>query len=423
MSNSESNDNTKEPLTEIRLSEHDEYGPISGHRLSQEDKRFITEELGDGSTPLQITHDCEGRATIHSSQFVGILALPGGLNIEIRPKAAGTNFLWLLQYSYGVDPTTIDHETRIKQGYTFLDALAALFETELAELLHHGIHREYQRTQSSEAHLRGRLSVQHQLQRQGPFPLSFEIEYDELTEDTVINRGILRATDILSQLTADRRISEDLQRHYQLLQKRVTPTYVDASELEAVELTRLNDHYADLLNLTKLVLRGLFVEEIRLGSRSSFGLLVNMNHVFERVVERAVRECAATRDGWTATGQGHLNGLIVGDHAVDMRPDFLVRGEEGEVVLVGDAKWKTGSRGAGDIYQMAAYQLAHDVPGIIVYPQQGGNLTGRSMIRDSFALWSIELPTAENMRSFEEFAHGLERTLENTVERLLMENG
>ena len=419
MTDSKSHDIAKESPTEIQLSEHDEYGPISGDLLSHEDERFITEELGDGSTPLQITHDRSGRATIHSSQFVGVLALPSGLSVEIRPKAAGTNFLWLLQYSHGVDPTTVDHETRIKQGYTFLDALAALFETELAELLHHGIHRDYRRTQSTEAHLRGRLSVQRQLQKQGPFPLSFEIEYDELTEDTVINRGILRATDILSQLTSDRRISEDLQRHYQLLQKRVTPTYVDASELETVELSRLNDHYADLLNLTKLVLRGLFVEEIRLGSRSSFGLLVNMNHVFERAVERAARECAAERDGWTATGQGHLDGLIVGDHAVDMRPDFLLQNEADEVILVGDAKWKTGSRSAGDIYQMAAYQLAHDVPGIIVYPQQGGNQAGRSVVRDEFTLRSVELPTARDVDSFERFVNKLEEALESVAKQLL----
>jgi 5-methylcytosine-specific restriction enzyme subunit McrC len=397
------------------VSEHDEYGPISGDHLSEEDERFISEELGDDSTPLQITHDREGRATIHSSQFVGVLALPSGLSIEIRPKAAGTNFLWLLQYSHGVDPTTVDRETRIKQGYTFLDALAALFETELAELLHHGIHREYRRTQSTEAHLRGQLSVQHQLQKQGPFPLSFEIEYDELTEDTVINRGILRATDILSQLTSDRRISEDLQRHYQFLQKRVTPTYVDASELEAVELTRLNDHYADLLNLTKLVLRGLFVEEIRLGSRSSFGLLVNMNHVFERAVERAARECAAARDGWTATGQGHLDGLIVGDHAVDMRPDFLLRDELGEVVLVGDAKWKTGSRSAGDIYQMAAYQLANDVPGVVVYPEQEGSRAGQSIIKDKLPLRSVELATAQRAASYESFTIRIETQLKQVI--------
>jgi len=415
MSEAEPVESGEQAIEEIRLSEHDEFGPIPEGQLTEADERFIESEVGDGASPLQITYDREGQATIHSSQFVGVIALPSGLSIEIRPKAAGTNFLWLLQYSHGVDPTTVEQQTGIEQGYNFLDALAGLFEAELSEVLHQGLHRQYQRTEAVEEHLRGRLGIQRQLQRQGPFPLAFEVEYDELTEDTVINRGILRATDILAQLTADEQISEDLQRHYQLLQKRVTPAYVDAAELEGVELNRLNDYYADLLNLTKLVLRGIFVEEIRLGSRSSFGLLMNMNHVFERAVERAAREVAAQRDGWTATGQGHLDGLIVGDHAVNMRPDFLLRDEEDEVVLVGDTKWKTGSRSAGDIYQMAAYQLAHDVPGVIVYPEQGGDRIGQSVVRGEFALESIELPTATSSDSFAEFTAGLEAELEQNI--------
>jgi 5-methylcytosine-specific restriction enzyme subunit McrC len=420
MSDPEPADPTEQAIDEIQLSEHDEFGPLPEDHLTEADERFIESEMGDGTSPLRITYNREGRATIHSSQFVGVVALPSGLSIEIRPKAAGTNFLWLLQYSHGVDPTTVEQQTTIQQGYNFLDALAGLFEAELSEVLHQGLHRQYRRTEAVEDHLRGRLDVQRQLQRQGPFPLAFEVEYDELTEDTVINRGILRATDILAQLTDDERISEDLQRHYQLLQKRVTPAYVDAAELEGVQLNRLNDYYADLLNLTKLVLRGLFVEEIRLGSRSSFGLLVNMNHVFERAVERAAREVAAKHDGWTATGQGHLDGLIVGDHAVNMRPDFLLRDEADEVVLVGDAKWKTGSRSAGDIYQMAAYQLAHDVPGVIVYPEQGGDRVGQSVIRGEFVLESIELPTAASADSFEGFATGLETKIEektNSISR------
>lgn len=419
MNEAEPVETPKDPVEEIRLSEHDEFGPLPEGQLTEADERFIESEVRDGASPLRITYDREGRATIHSSQFVGVLALPSGLSIEIRPKAAGTNFLWLLQYSHGVDPTTVEQQTAIEQGYNFLDALAALFEAELSEVLHQGLHRQYQRTEAVEDHLRGRLDVQRQLQRQGPFPLAFEVEYDELTEDTVINRGILRATDILAQLTVDERISEDLQRHYQLLQKRVTPAYVDAAELEGVELNRLNDYYADLLNLTKLVLRGLFVEEIRLGSRSSFGLLVNMNHVFERAVERAAREVAARRDGWAATGQGHLDGLIIGDHAVDMRPDFLLRDEEDEVALVGDAKWKTGSRSAGDIYQMAAYQLAHDVPGVIVYPEQSGDRAGRSVIREEFTLQSIELPTTRPTSSFKFFVEEIENEFERVIAHLI----
>jgi hypothetical protein len=56
-----------------------------------------------------------------------------------------------------------------------------------------------------------------------------------------------------------------------------------------------------------------------------------------------------------------------------MYPDVVIKRDD-EVKLVADAKWKTGTISQSDIYQMTSYMLAHDVPGILLFPQQGGEL-------------------------------------------------
>ncbi|PYZ03045.1 hypothetical protein C8039_12620 [Halogeometricum sp. wsp3] len=116
-------------------------------------------------------------SNISARQFVGVVALPDGPTIQISPKAAGNNLLYLLRYAQNVSPTTIEQQTGLGQGDSFVDALAALFNQELQEILRRGLHSEYQTVSSEEKQLRGRLDVQRQLQRQGPVPTKFECTY------------------------------------------------------------------------------------------------------------------------------------------------------------------------------------------------------------------------------------------------------
>ena len=392
---------------DITLREYEETEPLD---LSDSALQMLQTEVNSDGERLSVSFDRDGNAILQATQHVGIVSLPDGPTIQIRPKAGQTNLLHLLRYAHGVESVTIERETSISAGRTFIEALAALYEAELENVIRQGLHRDYRRVQDTEKHLRGRLNVQKQIQKQGVAPTQFECSYEELTYDTLPNRSVLFATSVLTRFVRDRTLKQSLLKHRHLLRQRVTLTPIRPTALERVELTRLNEYYADLLRLTKLVLRSIYVREFMTGKQSSFALLIDMNQIFERAVERAVSEAVEEREGWRVASQVTTRNLVTdGKHTISIRPDILVRDSDGQILLVGDAKWKLGRPPNSDFYQMASYQFAHDVPGILIYPEQRGDVETQYSVVDEYPLGLAEFPvpaTAEGFSEYIDRVHG-----------------
>ncbi|AAV47209.1 unknown [Haloarcula marismortui ATCC 43049] len=146
-----------------------------------------------------------------------------------------------------------------------------------------------------------------------------------------------------------------------------------------------------------------------------------MNTVYERVIERAVKSVAESHDRWEATGQAHTTNLISGTPTVNMYPDFAVSNVEtetddgDETVVVGDAKWKTGSVSNDDIYQLTSYVLARKAPGIVFYPAQDGAAEREYQIKNEWELKIVELPTEDYSASFESFVDTIETAVEDAI--------
>ncbi|MWV38873.1 hypothetical protein [Natrialba sp. INN-245] len=400
---------TEPPEDPITLAEHDETEPFS---LSEPDQNFL-ESLSEKSRPLSVTYTADGTASISSSSYVGVMTLPSGTTVEVTPKETVSNLLYLLQYAFDVPASTIEQTTGLKPSETFIDAFGALFHAELNEVLRQGIRRDYKRVQTLEQEVRGRLDVQRQIQRPTTVPTDFAVEYDAFTSDTVLNRAIHRATQIVTSLVEDEHLSSKLSHQEKKLQQFVSPTHVSLEELNTIEITRLNAYYEDLLELTRLVLSRLFFEDLSYGDRQSFGLFINMNSIFEKAAERAFREAARDISSeWRVEGQANIRNIISGPHAVTMKPDFVVSDSSGSVFFVGDAKWKTGSLQSGDVHQITSYILSEKASGILVYPQQGGRKEP-SRVHDGMNDWSlqsVELPTATDAKSYYEYRDRLIET-------------
>lgn len=386
-------DDTDKPP--IDLAEHDQSDTLD---LSSEDQSFLEELAGDEGL-LNVTYTREGKSRVSTSSYIGVAALPSGRRLNVTPKQTVSRLLTLLQYALDVSSTTVDKETSFSGAKTFIDAFGALFTAKLRQLLTHGIRRDYTRVESIETAVRGRLDVQRQLQRPTPVPTDFAVEYDTLTANTTANQAILAATQVLTRLVEGDTLAAALSRQATQLRQAVEPAYVTPTEIEAIETTRLNAYYADLLELSRLVIQRRFFENLTAGAVASFGLFINMNMVYEAVVERAVRVGAAQiNPDWTVKGQGSLGELIDGPHAVGMQPDAVVLDEEGCVIAVADAKWKTGGDSSGDVYQLTSYMLAEDVPGLLVYPQQDAT-ERESVVQRDHVLRSVYLPTAADVSS------------------------
>jgi len=405
---------------DIVLSEYEESKPIT---LSESADRILRHEINGGPEKdgdrIEVRYQRDGQAILKAKQYVGVIGLPNGPTIEIQPKATGTNLLHLLRYSQGVEPLTAEQKTKLRAGDTFIDALAAMFDAELSGVLDKGLSKGYRERQSTEQHLRGRLDLQRQIQRQGLKPTAFESTYSELTQDTIVNRAILYATSILIGLTQDRELTQSLQRHQQVIRRQIELRPVSPEELEHVQLNRLNNYYTDILRLTRLVLQNINIAELERGSRPSFGLLVNMNSVFESVVTRAATSAIQSFNGWRVVSQDRSQNLVEGgNHSVTLKPDLTIYDGNSSVQLVADAKWKTGSPTNADFYQIASYQLAHDVPGILIYPQQEGAVQSRCVVANSQELTLMELPTSDSVDSYQEFSAVIEERMAQEIESL-----
>lgn len=159
--------------------------------------------------------------------------------------------------------------------------MGASFATELKRILARAPHHEYSHTESIERQLRGQLNLQRQFQRQGPSPTTFEVSYDELTSDTVANRGIYHAALRLTYLVEDERLSGQLQRQHRQLRTWVSTDPVKPVQIARVETSRLNEHYETILRLTENALRNSYLDSFVPTQQTSFGLLVNMKTISE----------------------------------------------------------------------------------------------------------------------------------------------
>ena len=187
------------------------------------------------------------------------------------------------------------------------------------------------------------------------------------------------------------------------------PETVSLRAVDQIGLSRLTDHYAALLSLTRTVLSASFFDDLRPGDHRGRALFVDANDVFERVLERAVHAAVAGRP-YIVVPQATISALVQGPHGADtVRPDVVVArtaDDENETtgradspppperaVAVLDAKWKPQGASGRNATQMAGYCLALDAPGVLVFPDTDELAESPSTVDGEHELHSLGLPT------------------------------
>jgi 5-methylcytosine-specific restriction enzyme subunit McrC len=391
---------------DIILREYESTNPLD---LSPEALQALRTDINESQQRLGIEYLPSGRVRLQAKQYVGIISVPNGPTIEIRPKVHDTNLLYLLRYAHRVDAKMYSEATPVAGGDNFLEALAALFEAEFQHVFQQGITPGYRTVEGSEKYLRGRLDTQRQLQKSTGPATKFECTYQEHTRDILLNRAILYAAQLLGTYVSDSALARRLSRHRRRLREYVTPTTVRPAELQTIELTHLTDYYRDIFRLVELVISNTFVEDFRAGQGASFSLLVNMNTIFEKVVERGVKDTVKRTPEYRALFQQETGNLIqAGKLASTLVPDFTLQNRSQQIVLVGDAKWKRGQPTNADLYQLAAYQHTHSVPGVTIYPDQKQSLSGTYQLSSNLPLILTELPLGRDAETYESFSREIE---------------
>lgn len=309
-----------------------------------------------------------GQWTITAKEHVGTLNL-AGQRILIRPKIDLANLFTLLDLGIPSDAWR-DAEFAYRSRPDLLQAFVSLFARSLEQLTARDLHRSYQRREERLLALRGRIDFPAQIKRPS-LPAPIACAFDEYTLDIPENRYLLGVADWLLRFGAVPPTTRTMLLHASSRFEDVTPQLPRRSDLQALHLTRLNDHYRPILDLAGLVVENLTISD-EVGEHAASSFLLNMNKVFEGFVTRRLRDALRGRLQVLDQTSRHL-GV---ERKVPIRPDLEFRRGD-KTVFVGDVKYKltaSGQARSHDYFQLLAYCTALGLrQGMLIYAQVDGD--------------------------------------------------
>ena len=303
------------------------------------------------------------------SSIVGALEL-GELSIRIRPKLSIRRVLYLAAQAMHIVDFR-DEPFGFDESATPQNILAPAFIAAAQRAFSRGLLHGYRSVEDTLTTVRGRIDFAEQVRRRYDIPLPVEVRYDDFTEDVLINRLIRAAARRLTGLRIEEALAPGLGRIDATLAN-VSLIQVPHHQVPTVEFDRLNEHYRDVVELSRLILRHTALDAAR-GELRASGFLMDMNVVFQEYVTRALRQELDLSSRTFRSDAGRAAAYLDVNHQIALRPDFTWW-QGSRCVFAGDAKYKITEDGKGanaDLYQALAYATALDLPGALLVYAEG----------------------------------------------------
>jgi 5-methylcytosine-specific restriction enzyme subunit McrC len=338
------------------IPEHGRSGPV---RLDRETRAALVAAAGERLI-IHATADPDV-VTIGATSWVGALAVPG-LVVRVMPRVSVANFFAML--SAGVAPEQFEHEQVTWSDTDDLVDGVAYFAIRLIDAATmRGLVHGYVGREESMRTIRGRLLVE-QFARRPWSAAEPQCRFDDFTSDITENQ-LFRCT--LQAMLSWPQIAPEVRREALRVLGRFDGVCDTPATKHAVPvpITRLNEHYADAMRLSRLVLQAMSLSH-EAGDQQANSLMVDMDDLFRRwILQELAQRLApdlrvdADEDVWLDEGR-----------ALTMAPDLIVR-RGTRVVLVGDASYSTGADGyiaSRDYLNLVAYTSAMGLPtGLLVH--------------------------------------------------------
>ncbi|MEM1907631.1 MAG: hypothetical protein QW562_07340 [Thermosphaera sp.] len=297
---------------------------------------------------------------------VGIISPSPALTVFVRPRWPCASVLKLAAYAYGVDTAlAVPLPARLAWGGA-LDWLALLLVLEVERLLAHGIRYGYHETFEEVQQVRGRIAF-HRLNPRHEAQAVLPCLFTDFSPSTLENRIIRGCLEIVDRFPLSPELHAKVQSALSAF-RTVQPVYPSPQLFERVHLHRLNAHYEGVLRICRMIAEGIGVE-LSPGSVPSPSLFIKMSDLFERGVERALREAVLEHHAQprytkflVCRGNGEAKGL-------EFVPDNVLGPKEAPQLVV-DAKYKDPSTWHSvDLYQALIYAASLRARTVLVYPQ------------------------------------------------------
>lgn len=338
---------------------------------------------------------------IQARNFVGVISLPSGLQIEILPKIDIPDdpdgkrlrkvFLKMLSSVLDLDYKTfktadLDKASQLPLFEIFIQD----FCRKVRNVLSLGVKHDYAIQEDNLPTFKGRLCVLENIRRNVTHKERFFVAYDDFGLNAVENRIIKTALKCLRRRAKSSRSQIDILHLLDFFENVPVSSDVNA-DIQAILRKRIDAHYRSALNWSILFLRGYALSTFSgVEGSGATALLFPMEKLFERYVARELRVVARQIGGHvsvkTQEKSNHLfesltmhTGENIGP-SFQLKPDVVMRSRLNEIVIA-DTKWKNLQFRSqnigisqGDAYQMSAYHRKYRREGnlkeiLLVYPR------------------------------------------------------
>ncbi len=383
-------------MRRINLEEHQESGTLTLSRAELQSLKdldiSITPAVGEG-----------GGYVLKPGSIVGAVEIDG-LSVLIRPKIGIPQLLHLACYAIGKVRFRRE-DFYFSEEHALPDVLAMALAHQARRAFARGLLHGYRVEEEALHTVRGRIRFDEQIRRRFGIPLPVEVRYDDFTDDILMNQLVKTAAYRL----VDMRLRSSKARigmgWIAGMLDGVSLREFPPNDVPNVPFDRLNKHYTNVVELSRLILRHSAFQSSRGAVRAS-GFLVDMNVLFQEFVTVALREALGLSE--RTFGEHWISPLDEGNR-LHLRPDLVWR-DGSSCVFVGDAKYKNITDKTvpeSDIYQMLAYVTALNLQGgMLIYAGEAENRVYRVRHTDK----AIEVTSLDISGTLDEIltnVHGL----------------
>ena len=305
--------------------------------------------------------------------YVGVIQV-GGLTIEILPKAdkkadADKN-LWqsvllnMLKVCKRIRVESVSETQLKKRHHSILDVYFEIYLTEIERLVNKGLIKRYQKNQSNQNALKGKLLFAKNIQQNLVHRERFYCEHQVYDRNHLLHQILYKGLQILKTFVND------------ALKDRLNRLLFEFQEIENIEISekhfrkivfdRKNSDYQKAFDIAKIIILN-YSPSLNYGSENLLTLLFDMNALWEEYIFRILQKHKKDEEKVSRQDSKKFwkNKCI--------RPDIILQIEQKTFVI--DTKWKiieTNNPSDEDLKQMFVYNLHWNAEkALLLYPKTG----------------------------------------------------
>ena len=326
-------------------------------------------------------------STISFNNYVGIIQLPSGFQIEILPKVnldgeddrlmrTKRVFLDMLCCLKEFDGKSFNMASLNADRMNLYEIFINMYVKEARNLVKHGIKSAYILNEDNLRFFKGKLKISDHIKTNIAHKERFYMQYDEYQVNRAENRLIKTTLLKLQKLT------NSIENDKEIRQLLLSFELVDISknidkDFALVSLGRDTKDYEKLIAWSEVFLRNKSFTTFS-GKKSGSALLFPMEQVFEAFVAKWINRIFSdlSEGEYRVSAQDKGYFLFDSPRKFKLRPDIVVKKSGIEPVIM-DTKWKRLKPDSGinygisqaDMYQMYAYSKKYHTSDIwLLYP-------------------------------------------------------